>query len=167
MCQAAASLNGELTLLNQLVRGGLVDKLMFSVWIDPGPSYSSEGLIIIGGVDSRLYTGPLLYVKTTSDMFWQIKMIGIRINNGDVLARGSVAVIDSGGDGIWLPANMVRLINDRFLRFVRLNAANEAIHCDNVSKLPVLHFLIGRTSVSLGPEYYTDRVSLTSALTDT
>ncbi|OON21074.1 eukaryotic aspartyl protease, partial [Opisthorchis viverrini] len=157
MCQAAASLNGELTLLNQLVCGGLVDKLMFSVWIDPDPSYSSEGLVIIGGVDSSLYTGPLLYVKTASDMFWQIKLTGIRINNGDLLARGSVAVIDSGGDGIWLPVNMVRLLNDRFLKSVRLSAANEAIHCDHVTNLPVLHFLIGRISVSLGPEYYTNR----------
>ena len=118
------------------------------------------GVLMLGGIDERYYTGPLTYVPVTRKAYWQFDLDSIQVG-GSTLVTTATAIADTGTSLIAGPrAEIAKLIAQ--LGVIPPSAAGESsaaesqftIACDQVDKLPPLTFVIGGRSFTLeGAQY--------------
>ncbi len=66
---------------------------MFSFYLPNDDSHLGE--LVIGGIDTTLYTGELEYVSLSSETYWQFTMQSFTLN-GASITSALEAIVDSG-----------------------------------------------------------------------
>ncbi len=99
------------TLLDQMVSAGVINSPAYSLFLDA----NNTGSLLLGGVDSAKFTGPLtvLPIVQPSQASLQVQLTGIGINRSSSLATSlsnTIVVLDSGTTEIYLPTNAVNHI---------------------------------------------------------
>ncbi|RCH79183.1 hypothetical protein CU098_006767 [Rhizopus stolonifer] len=79
----------RLTLIESMVNQQLVDKAIFSIYIQP-----FGGQIDFGGMDPNLYTGSIHYAPLTSDNYWATHMNKASFGNYSIDSQS--VIVDSG-----------------------------------------------------------------------
>ena len=76
----------------------LVEKDVFSFWLNRDPDASAGGELVFGGVDSKHYKGSHTYVPVTRKGYWQFDMGDLLIDGHSTgyCAGGCAAIVDSG-----------------------------------------------------------------------
>lgn len=77
------------TLVENMVEQGLIDRAMFSVYIQP-----AGGEIDFGGTDPNSYQGPITYTPVIGDLYWQIQMT--KASFGEYSLGPRYAIMDTG-----------------------------------------------------------------------
>jgi hypothetical protein len=68
---------------------------LWSICLQPGSV--SNGTITIGGIDSRLYTGQVVYTPDVGQgQFYEMNLNGISVGNTSVYIDEQQVIIDSG-----------------------------------------------------------------------
>ena len=84
---------------NNLVKQGLVDKPLFSFWLDRDLSDVNGGELVLGGMDPDHYKGEHTWAKVTRRGYWQFKMdkVSFKPDKGIEVCRGGCqAIADTG-----------------------------------------------------------------------
>mmetsp|Transcript_1086 Transcript_1086/g.2308 ORF Transcript_1086/g.2308 Transcript_1086/m.2308 type:complete len:444 (-) Transcript_1086:144-1475(-) len=97
-----------------MINQGLVDKAVFSFYLNRNASETEGSELILGGVDSTKFSGDVLYVPVAKKGFWEFKMDDVKIggNSLDICGtEGCLGAADSGTSLIAGPSATVAKIN--------------------------------------------------------
>nr|CAD1833739.1 unnamed protein product [Ananas comosus var. bracteatus] len=91
----------------------LIDKKVFSFWLNRNENDENGGEIVFGGVDSKHFKGDHTYVPITRKGYWQFEMGDFLIDGHSTgfCAGGCAAIVDSGTSLLAGPTTIVTQIN--------------------------------------------------------
>ncbi|KAF0916973.1 hypothetical protein E2562_015138 [Oryza meyeriana var. granulata] len=91
----------------------LIEKDIFSFWLNRDPDAPTGGELIFGGVDPNRYKGTHTYVPVTRKGYWQFEMGDFLIDGYSTgfCAGGCAAIADSGTSLLGGPTTIVAQIN--------------------------------------------------------
>ncbi|KAL5700584.1 phytepsin [Ranunculus cassubicifolius] len=96
-----------------MVEQGLVDKAIFSFWLNRDSGSEEGGEIVFGGVDPEHFKGEHTYVPVTKKGYWQIELGDFLIEGQSTgfCEGGCAAIVDSGTSLLAGPTTIVTQIN--------------------------------------------------------
>merc|ERR1711881_23284 len=103
------SVDGVKTPLRALADGGALDANVFAFFLGSG---GAAGELVLGGVDSKHYTGEFSYLPVQEMVpgkmgYWEIKMDSFEIN-GKNMVDSSKAIVDSGTSLLAVPTAAIK-----------------------------------------------------------
>jgi len=146
--------------LNQAKQTGMIKKAIISFFLGSKPG-AAGGAAVLGGVDKRLYTGPITYhsVLRKSMGNWALKLTTLRVGNSKKNycgKKGCLAIIDTGTSLIVGPKEVVGGVVEQL-----------AVQpdCSNLKTAPKVHFGFGeKKPMSLKASEVTLQIESWSAL---
>lgn len=103
----AISVDGSTPVFHTLIASGQLGLPVFAFYLQrhtPSASFfeppEDGGVLMLGGVDSRYYTGSIHYVPVTRRAYWQFDLDEVRLDDGDgagrLIDRTTSAIADTG-----------------------------------------------------------------------
>ncbi|CAK6437360.1 unnamed protein product [Pipistrellus nathusii] len=152
------SVGGVRPPLDALVDEGLLDKPVFSFYLNRDPEAAEGGELVLGGSDPAHYVPPLTYVPVTVPAYWQVHMNGVKVGKGLTLcAQGCPAILDTGTSLITGPTEEIRALHRAIGGFPLLG--KYIIECTIISKLPPVSFNLGGAWFNLTAQDYVIQVA--------
>lgn len=149
------AIGGVTPLLYNLVDQGQIEYLGFSIYFQRnGTNAVNGGELILGGADSRLYSGCLTYVPITTPAYFQFGMTSASLN-GTKLCSDCETILDAGTSMIVVPGQVITIIN-KLLGVTNPTDASGIffVDCSTVSLLPDMVFNIARKELPLKASQY-------------
>ncbi|OON23093.1 eukaryotic aspartyl protease, partial [Opisthorchis viverrini] len=143
---------------DNMISQGLVDKQLFSVWLDCGDVQDIGGEIMFGGVDKGRYTGDMFFVPLSAETYWQIDMAGIQLTSLTLCAQGCQAIVDTGTSLIVGPTDDVKQLNDA-IGAVPIEGGLNLLDCLQIHTLPPIEFSINGEKLTLQATDYVREMS--------
>lgn len=153
------SVNNVVPVFDNLMQQKLVEKNIFSFYLNRDPSAQPGGELMLGGTDSKYYKGPIAYLNVTRKAYWQVHMDQVDVGNGLTLCKeGCEAIVDTGTSLMVGPVDEVRELQ-KAIGAVPLIQGEYMIPCEKVSSLPEVTLKLGGKDYKLSAEDYTLKVS--------
>lgn len=137
----------------QMLKQQLVDEPVFSFWFNRNPFVRMGGELILGGWDTRKYTGDFFFVPLSSATHWQIKMDGGHVNDVEFCNNGCTAMVDTGAPWIVGPTNEINAI----LKTIGADRKGN-VDCSLMGQLPTVTIVINGKEFPIEPYYYINLV---------
>ncbi|XP_030416453.1 cathepsin D [Gopherus evgoodei] len=145
---------------DNVIQQKLVDKNIFSFYLNRDPSAQPGGELLLGGTDPKYYTGDFKWVNVSRKAYWQIHMDELDVANGLTLCKGGCeAIVDTGTSLITGPTKEVKALQAA-IGAKPLIKGQYVIPCDKVSSLPVVTLMLGGKPFELTGEQYIFKVSV-------
>lgn len=152
MAWSAISVDKIPTVFDQMISQGLVDDHSFSFYLTQKPSQETGSALVLGGVDSKYYTGDFTYHDLTEETYWKISLDEILIGKIPVSGRLN-GIVDTGTSTLVGSLSVVAPI------LVDIGAVEE-IDCSRIPSLPNLTVKIDGTSYVIPPQNYILQVTM-------
>ncbi|KAK1152170.1 hypothetical protein AOXY_G31399 [Acipenser oxyrinchus oxyrinchus] len=145
---------GATPVFDNMMAQNLVEKPIFSVYLNRNPDYSSGGELIFGGFDPSHFSGELHWVPVTKQGYWQILVDNIKVN-GEVMfcSGGCQAIVDTGTSMLTGPTADITALQQA-LGASPLDEGTYAVECGSINVLPDLTFTINGAEFTLNPAAY-------------
>jgi len=162
------AVDGQVPMHEALYEAGLIAEPVFAFYLqkkvhpslmeNPEEKEAGGGVLMLGGVDKRFYTGELLYVPVTRKAYWQFDMDAVQVNGHSVVPTAA-AIADTGTSLIAGPKDDIALIISKLGISAPSGSGGAdtgqySIPCDQVDSLPPLTFVIGGQEFSLTGRQY-------------
>ncbi|XP_058525732.1 gastricsin [Ochotona princeps] len=150
----ALSVGDATTAMQGMLQDGAISSDVFSFYL--GSQQGTDGgALILGGVDSSLYTGDIYWASVTRELYWQIGVEEFLIGGeaSGWCSEGCQAIVDTGTSLLTVPQ---AYLSD----LVEATGAEEDeygeyfVDCDSVDSLPTLTFIINGVEFPLPPSTY-------------
>ncbi|ELK30160.1 Napsin-A [Myotis davidii] len=143
--------------LDTMVDQGLLDKPVFSFYLNRDPEAAEGGELVLGGSDPAHYIPPLTYVPVTVPAYWQVHMERVTVGPGLTLcAQGCPAILDTGTSLITGPTEEIRALHRAIGGFPLLG--KYIIECSVIPALPPVSFSLGGVWFNLTSQDYVIQV---------
>ncbi|TGZ67464.1 hypothetical protein CRM22_004773 [Opisthorchis felineus] len=152
------AVDNVIPVFDNMISQGLVDKQLFSVWLDCGDVQDIGGEIMFGGVNKGRYLGNIFFVPLSSETYWQIDLDGIQVASLTLCAQGCQAIVDTGTSLIVGPAADVNQLNEA-LGAVPIEGGLNVLDCSQLYTLPSIQFSINGRQLTLKPTDYVREMS--------
>ncbi|XP_072035971.1 lysosomal aspartic protease-like [Amphiura filiformis] len=139
---------------DNMVKQDLVDKPVFSFYLDRNANDSSGGELILGGSDPKYYTGNFTYVPVTRQGYWQFSVDGMMLkeDKSSFCSGGCQAIADTGTSLITGPAEEVKKLNKKL---GAMEVQGEYFFdCNRLGSLPDISFIVGGKTFTLKDKDY-------------
>ncbi|KAM6159455.1 cathepsin D [Rhynchocyon petersi] len=159
MAYPRISVNEVVPVFDNLMQQKLVDKNMFSFYLNRDPTAQPGGELMLGGIDSKYYKGSMNYINVTRKAYWQIHMDSVDVGSKLTLCKGGCeAIVDTGTSLMVGPVEEVTELQ-RALGAIPLIQGEYMIPCEKVSSLPPITMRLGGKAYTLSSEDYVLKVS--------
>jgi len=120
----------------------------FSIYVSK--RMGRPGAVVLGGVNPKLFKGPIFYHKGHSPAYWMVALGAMKVGNEVVETRGARGIVDSGTSLLVGPPHII----ERILPHVRAES-----DCSNLHELKTLEINMKTTdnrevTYKLEPEDY-------------
>jgi|GEM_PF-2915710 len=132
-----------------LVASGQLDEPVFAFYLTGDPSQPGE--LVLGGVDSKHYTGDFHTVPLSSQTYWEVKLDGVKVGTESV-GKAEKVIVDSGTSLLAGPKEDVKKIA-QMVGATPLMAGEYQIDC-NMQNAPDITFILGGKEFNLKFEDY-------------
>ncbi|NWV92765.1 CATD protein, partial [Machaerirhynchus nigripectus] len=148
------SVEGAEPFFDNIMRQKLVEKNVFSFYLNRDPSGDPGGELVVGGTDPKYYTGDFSWLNVTRKAYWQIHMDSVDVANGlSVCQGGCEAIVDTGTSLITGPTKEVKKIQEA-IGAKPLIKGEYVVPCEKVPTLPNITMTLGeKPYVLTGNEY--------------
>ncbi|XP_043561902.1 cathepsin D-like [Chiloscyllium plagiosum] len=154
MAYPKISVNDVDPVFDNIMKQKLVQKNVFSFYLNRNPETQPGGELLLGGTDPKYYTGEFYYLNVTRQAYWQIKMDKIAIDDSLVLCKGGCsAIVDTGTSLITGPAAEIQALQ-KSIGAIPLTQGQYKVDCNKVASLPPINFSLGGQSFTLTGEQY-------------
>jgi len=147
------SINKVTPPFGNMVKQNLVEKPIFSFYINRDQTARVGGEITFGGSDPSKYSGDFTYLPLVEqeDGFWTIKADKVVVGGSLTLCKdGCTAVVDTGSSINYVPS-----YSDLMALYKRVGSNSQGIvDCDKVPHLPPIEIVLGGRSFTLHGEDY-------------
>ncbi|XP_048473397.1 cathepsin D-like [Rhincodon typus] len=159
MAYPAISIDGVLPVFDNMMKQKQLEKNIFSFYLNRNVSTQPGGELLLGGVDSKYYTGDFHYLNVTRQAYWQIKADQVTVGNQLTLCKdGCQAIVDTGTSLIVGPVEEIRALQ-KVIGALPLIQGEYMINCDKIPSLPVVTFKLGGKQFTLTGEQYVMKIS--------
>lgn len=136
-----------------MFKQNLIESNMFSFYLKRNGSSLKGGEVILGGIDSELFTGEITYVPVSKPTgYWQFEITSGSIN-GKTICHNCQAVVDTGTSLIVCPLSAYKTLKKEIVGFTKKDGIYY-VDCSLIESLPVVKFVIGGTNLTLEPNDY-------------
>ncbi|XP_042639179.1 napsin-A [Orycteropus afer afer] len=140
--------------LDVLVDRGLLDKPVFSFYLNRDPEGADGGELVLGGSDPAHYIPPLTFVPVTVAAFWQIHVERVKVGTAlNLCAQGCAAILDTGTSLITGPSEEIQALNSA-IGGTTLLTGQYLINCSKIPTLPPVSFQLGGVWFNLTGQDY-------------
>eukprot|EP00803_Ostreobium_quekettii_P004340 evm.model.scf_29.2 EVM.evm.TU.scf_29.2 scf_29:13115-21547(+) len=96
----------------KMVQEGLIDKPLFSFWMNRDPDAEAGGEIVFGGMDPKHYEGEHVWVSVSKESYWDFHMDKIEVPGVSVCEYGCIGIADTGTSLLVGPSDDIKKINE-------------------------------------------------------
>ncbi|TRZ14006.1 hypothetical protein HGM15179_013074 [Zosterops borbonicus] len=154
MAYPKISVEGAEPFFDNIMKQKLIEKNIFSFYLNRDPTGDPGGEMILGGTDPKYYKGKFTWFNVTRKAYWQIHMDAVDVANGlTVCAGGCEAIVDTGTSLITGPTKEVKKIQDA-IGAKPLIKGEYVIPCEKVPTLPNISMVLGGKDFVLRGEDY-------------
>ncbi|XP_078405239.1 cathepsin D [Cetorhinus maximus] len=148
------SVDGVVPVFDNIMRQKLVQRNVFSFYLNRNPDTQPGGELMLGGTDPKYYTGDFYYLNVTRQAYWQVQMDKVAVGDTLTLCEGGCsAIVDTGTSLITGPAQEVAALQ-KSIGAIPLAQGEYKVDCDKVASLPPINFILGGRTFSLTGEQY-------------
>ncbi|XP_053108136.1 cathepsin D [Hemicordylus capensis] len=145
---------------DNVMEQGLVEKNVFSFYLNRDPSAPTGGELLFGGTDPQYYTGDFNWVNVTRKAYWQIHMDSVDVGNGLTVCKdGCEAIVDTGTSLITGPTDEIKELQ-KAIGAKPLIKGQYMLPCDKLSSLPSVNLNLGGKAYTLTPDQYALKVTV-------
>ncbi|XP_078497433.1 gastricsin-like [Lissotriton helveticus] len=150
MAYQTLSAGGATTAVQGLMQQNLVTEPVFSFYLT-----SQSGEVILGGVDTSLFTGQIYWAPVTQEIYWQIGIGGFSIGGQESgwCSQGCQAIVDTGTPLLAVPKQYIGSLVQS-LGGQQTQSGKYVVNCNNVQNLPSLTFTINGATFPVPPSAY-------------
>uniref|UniRef100_A0A8C3P119 Cathepsin D n=1 Tax=Cyanoderma ruficeps TaxID=181631 RepID=A0A8C3P119_9PASS len=154
MAYPKISVEGAEPFFDNIMKQKLIEKNIFSFYLNRDPSGEPGGEMVLGGTDPKYYTGKFTWFNVTRKAYWQIHMDSVDVANGLTVCKGGCeAIVDTGTSLITGPSEEVKQIQ-KAIGAKPLIKGEYMIPCDKVPTLPNITMVIGKETFVLRGDNY-------------
>uniref|UniRef100_A0A8C3VX62 Gastricsin n=1 Tax=Catagonus wagneri TaxID=51154 RepID=A0A8C3VX62_9CETA len=151
----ALSVGDATTAMQGVLQEGALTNPVFSFYLSDQQSSQDGGELVLGGVDSSLYTGQIYWAPVTQELYWQIGIEEFLIGDeaSGWCSEGCQAIVDTGTSLLTVP-------QDYLSALLQATGAQEndygefLVDCDGIQSLPTFTFIINGAEFPLPPSAY-------------
>ncbi|XP_069754661.1 cathepsin D isoform X2 [Narcine bancroftii] len=148
------SVDGVVPVFDNIMNQKLVERNVFSFYLNRNPDTMPGGELLLGGTDPKYYTGDFIFFNVTRQAYWQIQMDEIAVGDALTLCKGGCsAIVDTGTSMITGPKAEIERLH-QFIGAIPITQGEYKVDCDKVSALTPIHFILGGHSFTLTGEQY-------------
>ncbi|XP_071497103.1 cathepsin D-like [Diadema antillarum] len=137
---------------DNLVKQGLIQDPVFSVYLGRNSSDRPAGEIVFGGADPLRYTGDFHYVNVSHQGLWQINVESVTLGSS-VISVNYQAVVDTGCSAVGVPTPLIDGFMEK-LDAIEVTYGEYIVPCSDVDALPDITFTLnGMAYVLTGRDY--------------
>ncbi|NWU22149.1 CATD protein, partial [Dyaphorophyia castanea] len=154
MAYPGISVNGVVPFFDNIMAQKLVEKNLFSFYLNRNPSGQPGGELVLGGTDPKYYKGEFSWLNVTRKAYWQIHMDSVHVASGlSVCEGGCEAIVDTGTSLITGPSKEVKKIQAA-IGAKPLIKGEYVVACQKVPTLPNITMTLGgKPYVLTGDQY--------------
>ncbi|XP_034272755.1 cathepsin D [Pantherophis guttatus] len=145
---------------DNVIEQGLLEKNIFSFYLNRDPKGQTGGELLLGGTDSQYYSGDFSWVNVTRKAYWQVHMDKVDVGNGlTVCQSGCEAIVDTGTSLITGPTKEIKELQ-KAIGAKPIIKGQYMLPCDKLSTLPTVSLVLGGQSYALTPDQYALKVTV-------
>ncbi|XP_068097457.1 cathepsin D-like isoform X4 [Hyperolius riggenbachi] len=106
------SVDGVLPLFDNMMKQNLLEKNVFSFYLNRNPAAPIGGELLFGGTDPKYFEGDFHYLNVSRMAYWQIKADEVRVGSQLSLCKGGCqAIVDTGTSLITGPSTEISALH--------------------------------------------------------
>jgi len=152
------AVDGAAPVFTNMINEKLVANPVFSFFLSKtAGDHKSE--LLLGGTDSKYYTGDFTYVPLVSETYWQFQMDSVNVGSSSTgCTTGCKAIADTGTSLLAGPTAEVEKIQ-KAIGATPLAHGEYTVDCSKKSSMPNVDFKINGKTFTLTPDQYVLSVS--------
>ncbi|KAM7082276.1 pepsin B-like [Ciconia maguari] len=154
MAYPSLAVGGTPTALQGMLQQNQLTQPVFSFYFSRQPTKYYGGELILGGIDTQLFHGDIVWAPVTQELYWQVAIDEFAIGQSATgwCSQGCQATVDTGTFLLTVPENYI----DSFLQAVGAQATSYgyAVDCDKIQDMPAITFVINGAQLPLYPSAY-------------
>ncbi|XP_059687193.1 pepsin B [Gavia stellata] len=154
MAYPSLSTGGMPTALQGMLQQNQLTEPIFSFYFSRQPTYNYGGELILGGVDTRLFHGDIMWAPVTQELYWQVALNEFAIGQSVTgwCSKGCQAIVDTGTFLLTMPQEYI----GNFLKVLgaQLTSYGYAVDCNEIQNMPTITFVINGAQLPLYPSAY-------------
>ncbi|XP_066466216.1 cathepsin D [Tiliqua scincoides] len=145
---------------DNVIEQKLVDRNVFSFYLNRDPGATPGGELLFGGIDPQYYTGELNWVNVTRKAYWQIQMDKVDVGDGLTVCKdGCAAIVDTGTSLITGPTDEIKQLQ-KAIGAKPIIKGQYMLPCDKLDSLPTVNLVLGGKSYPLTADQYALKVTV-------
>nr|XP_012607161.1 gastricsin-like [Microcebus murinus] len=151
----AIAVGSSPTILQEMIQQGQLTEPIFSFYFSRTPTHQYGGELILGGVDSKFYSGQIVWTPVIQKTFWQIAIQVFSMGNETAGwgTHGCEAIVDTGTYLLTVPMQFIGFIV-QLTGAQQIHTGDFIVDCNNVQSMPPMVFVISGVRFPLPSSAY-------------